>query len=380
MRRAFSIPILWLVSLGLLACPPAEKAAENTPGEKAPLAAPPVLPLKAPPGTEATLAPLIARVTPAVVSVAVSGRMAVQQNPLLQDPMLRRFFGIPPGPVEREFQAAGSGVIVDAEKGYILTNNHVIEHADRITTVLTDGRRLRAKLVGTDPQSDVAVIEVPPGNLTSIVVGDSDQVQVGDFVVAVGNPFGLSNTATLGIVSALGRTGLGIEGYEDFIQTDASINPGNSGGPLVDLKGEMIGINAAIVGPAGGNVGIGFAIPSNMARAIMDQLVRYGEVHRGQLGILVQDLTPDLAEALGVDASAGALVTKVLEDSAAARAGLASRDVIVSVNGSPVRNASDLRNQIALLEVGQTAKLEIVRGSQKQVVEVAIAAPEERKG
>jgi serine protease Do len=373
MRRSAPVWLLVLASLATAHC-----SREEAPQESAP-APPPALPLKAPPGSEATLAPLLERVSPSVVSVAVSGKQAIEQNPMLQDPLLRRFFGIPPGPTEREFQHAGSGVIVDSEKGYVLTNHHVIDHADRITAVLPDGRRLTAKLVGTDPQSDVAVIQIPADHLTGLAMGDSDKVQVGDFVVAIGNPFGLSGTATFGIVSAIGRSGLGIEGYEDFIQTDASINPGNSGGPLVDLTGEVIGINAAIVGPAGGNVGIGFAIPINMAREVMDQLVRYGEVHRGQLGIMAQDLTPDLAQALGIEATGGALVTKVIDGSPAADAGIERRDVIVSIDGTPVRNASDLRNKIALHQPGETAKLELLRDSARQSVEVEIGSPAQPK-
>jgi Do/DeqQ family serine protease len=366
-RLVIATAVLLPLALAAAGCARSEEGHQETP-----LATPPALPVKAPPGKEATMAPLIARVTPAVVSVAVSGKVAYQ-NPLLQDPLLRRFFGIPPGPVEREFQAAGSGVIVDADKGYVLTNNHVIQHADRITTVLSSGRRLEAKLVGTDPPSDVAVIQVQSGNLTSIALGNSDDVQVGDFVVAIGNPFGLSNTATFGIVSAIGRSGLGIEGYEDFIQTDASINPGNSGGALVNLSGEMIGVNAAIVGPAGGNVGIGFAIPMNMAQAIMEQLIRHGKVRRGQLGILVQDLTPELAQELGMKAPRGAVVSQVLPGSGAAKAGLQPRDVILAVDGAPIHDASDLRNRIALLERGQTAKLEILRDGKKLDVEVTVA-------
>jgi Do/DeqQ family serine protease len=354
--------------------PPAQ--AEPAP---APAVAVPSLPAKVPPLGKSTLGPLLKRVTPGVVSIAVSGKVAVQQNPLLQDPFFRRFFGIPPGPVERKFQAAGSGVIVDAEKGYILTNNHVAQHADEITAVLSDGRRLEAKLVGTDPQSDIAVIKVEAKNLTGLPMGNSDAVEVGDFVVAIGNPFGLSETATFGIVSALGRSGLGIEGYEDFIQTDASINPGNSGGPLLDLEGNVIGINSAIVGPAGGNVGIGFAIPSNMAREVMDQIVRYGKVRRGQLGILIQDLTPELAKALGVDAKAGAVVSKVVPRSAAAKAGIESGDVIVAIDGAAVSNAVSLRNQIGVREMGSKVTLDVLRDGKRRSVEVTIAPFEQEK-
>lgn len=314
-----------------------------------------------------TLAPLLERVTPGVVNIAVRGHVAAQSNPLLEDPFFRRFFGVPEQqqPQQREFQAAGSGVIVDAEKGYIITNNHVVEHADEITVTLRDGRRLKAKRVGTDPETDVAVVKVEPGNLTAVPLGDSDKLKVGDFVIAVGNPFGLGQTVTSGIVSALGRSGLGIEGYEDFIQTDASINPGNSGGALVDLRGHLIGINTAIVGPAGGNVGIGFAIPINMARAIMDQLIRHGKVQRGLLGVQIQNLTPDIALALGIKASRGAVVAKVEPGTAAQKAGIKAGDVIVSVDDKPVSSAMDLRNKVGLLRVGQSIKLGVLRGKTK---------------
>ena len=234
-----------------------------------------------------TLAPLLERVTPGVVNIAVRGHVAIQTIPLLEDPFFRRFFDLPEQPKEREFRAAGSGVIVDTQNGYIVTNNHVVENAEEITVTLRDGRRLKAKPVGTDPEADVAVIKVVPETLTALPLGDFEALKVGDFVIAVGNPFGLGQTVTSAVVSALGRSGLGIEGYEDFIQTDASINPGNSGGALVNLRGELIGINTAILGPSGGNVGIGFAIPINMARAIMDQLIRHGEVRRGQLGVQI---------------------------------------------------------------------------------------------
>jgi Do/DeqQ family serine protease len=382
MRR---FAFVWLLSLPCLVAagcskaePPQQAPAAARPVPTTPAAAP-ALPARLPPYGKTTLAPLLKRVTPGVVSIAVSGKVAVQQNPLLQDPFFRRFFGIPPGPVERKFQAAGSGVIVDADRGYILTNNHVAEHADEITAFLSDGRRLDAKLVGTDPQSDIAVIQVKAEKLTSLPMGDSDTVQVGDFVVAIGNPFGLSETATFGIVSALGRSGLGIEGYEDFIQTDASINPGNSGGPLLDLEGNVIGINSAIVGPAGGNVGIGFAIPANMAREVMDQIIRHGEVRRGQLGVLIQDLSPEIAKGLGVQAEAGAVVSKVIAESAAAKAGIERGDVIVAVDGVPVPNAASLRNQIGFREVGSTVKLDVLRGGQRRTVAVTIAPFEQQK-
>ncbi len=228
-----------------------------------------------------SLAPMLEKVVPGVVSIGVHGTRAAQENPLFSDPFFRRFFGSRGG----EFQAAGSGVVVDARRGYILTNNHVVENADEITVSFNDGRHLTATKIGVDPVTDVAVIQVAAEHLTGLPLGNSDALRVGDYVVAVGNPFGLGQTATLGIVSALGRSGLGIEGYEDFIQTDAAINPGNLGGALVNLNGEIVGINTAIVGPI--NVGIGFAIPVNMARDIMDQLIAHGEIKRAQLGVTI---------------------------------------------------------------------------------------------
>ena len=299
-----------------------------------------------------SLAPLVKKVTPSVVNIAVKGRIAQEQNPLLNDPFFRKFFNVPETPAEREISAAGSGVIVDAREGLIVTNHHVVEHADEISVTLTDGRHFQAKRVGADPDTDVAIIRVPAEHLVAIPLGDSDKLEVGDYVVAIGNPFGIGQTVTQGIVSALRRTGLGIKGYEDFIQTDAPINPGNSGGALVSLRGELVGINTAIVGPSGGNVGIGFAIPANMVREVMDQLVRYGEVRRGRLGIAVQDLTVELGDAMGLPAhQSGAVVANVETGSAAERAGLKTGDVITSIDKTPVRSASDLRNKIGLLRV-----------------------------
>src|SRR5919108_1174369 len=255
-----------------------------------------------------SLAPMLGQVTPAVVNIATEGRVQMRQNPLLEDPFFRFFFDFPDQPLERKTQSLGSGVIVDAERGLVITNNHVIANADQIAVNLRDGRKLEAKLVGADPETDIAVIRVSPTQrLIALSMADSNQLKVGDFVVAIGNPFGLGQTVTSGIVSALGRSGLGIEGYEDFIQTDASINPGNSGGALVDLRGELVGINTAIFASGGGNIGIGFAVPINMARQVMDQLVRYGEVKRGRIGIALQELTPELAQAMGINRTEGAL-------------------------------------------------------------------------
>ena len=323
---------------------------------------------------EPTLAPVIKEIGPAIVNIATSGTVTNEGVPL--DPFFGQMFPNMPQH-EQPVHAVGSGVIVDAENGYIITNNHVIDNADEIMITLTDRRQLPATLVGTDPETDIAVLKVDPDNLTGIDFGDSDRLDVGDFVLAVGNPFGLGQTVTLGIVSAVGRSGLGIEGYEDFIQTDASINPGNSGGALVSMSGKVIGINTAILGSQG-NIGIGFAIPINMARSIMDQIVEHGSVERGLLGVNIQDLTPDLALALGVDDNEGALVARVFPDSAAREAGVEDGDIITAVNGVHIDGASDLRNVVGLMRVGETAELSILRGSQELSLEAIIKArPEE---
>jgi serine protease Do/serine protease DegQ len=317
---------------------------------------------------------MLERATGAVVNISTRSTVRTQQSPLLSDPFFRRFFDLPERPQERRSQSLGSGVVVDAQRGYVLTNHHVVENAQEITVTLQDGRRLEAILVGGDPETDIAVVKVPPENLTALPIADSGRLRVGDFVVAIGNPFGLGQTVTSGIVSALGRRGLGIEGYEDFIQTDASINPGNSGGPLVNLRGELVGINTAILAPSGGNVGIGFAIPSNMARDVMAQLVSYGSVRRGEVGVAVQDLTPALAAAFDLPGQhGGAVVVSVAAGSPAGRAGLRPGDVLVSINGKEVRSAGDVRNAIGLLRVGQEAKLEIARSGTPRTVTIRIA-------
>jgi serine protease Do/serine protease DegQ len=263
--------------------------------------------------------------------------------------------------VERKTQSLGSGVIVDADRGLILTNHHVIANAVQVTVTLRDGRHLEAEIVGSDPETDVAVIKVPAGNLSEVETADSDALRVGDFVVAIGNPFGLGQTVTSGIVSALGRSGLGIEGYEDFIQTDASINPGNSGGALVNLRGELVGINTAIFSQSGGNIGIGFAIPINLALQIMEQLVESGEVRRGQIGITVQDLSPELAEAFGIPRQTGAVINNVFEGSPADKADLQPGDIVVAINGKPVKRAGDVRNHIGLVPLGEKVTFDLLR-------------------
>src|SRR5580693_5527237 len=294
-----------------------------------------------------TLAPMIKKVSPAVVNIATRGtiRDRGQQNPLLDDPFFRRFFDVPPdtGPRERPFQSAGSGVIFDAKAGYILTTAHVVENANAITVTLQDGRDLKAEVVGSDAPSDIAVLKVKPDGLSQIALGDSARVEVGDFVVAIGNPFGLQHTVTSGIISGLSRSGINPDGYEDFIQTDASINPGNSGGALVNLRGELIGINTAILSRSGGNIGIGFAIPVNMAHSVMDQLLKFGAVKRGVLGINIYTLTPDIARSLGLTKVRGALVSEVVGGSAAEKAGMHTGDVITAVNGQSVKSNAELR-------------------------------------
>jgi Do/DeqQ family serine protease len=317
---------------------------------------------------------MLARVTPGVVNIAVKGKVR-EENPLLQDPFFRRFFNLPQRQQqeERETQSTGSGVIVDAANGYVLTNGHVVENATRIEVTTKDNRRFTAKLIGRDAETDVAVLQIPAENLTAVPVGDSDRLQVGDFVLAVGNPFGLGQTVTSGIVSALGRSGLGIEGYEDFIQTDASINPGNSGGPLVNLQGQVVGINTAILAPGGGNIGIGFAVPISMARRVMDQLLRYGEVKRGRIGVAIQDLTPDLARAMSTQHTTGAVIARVEAGSPAERAGLRSGDLVIAANGVPIRSGTQLRNTIGLSRIGDQVDLTVDRKGSEQRVSVNIA-------
>jgi Do/DeqQ family serine protease len=313
-----------------------------------------------------SLSPIVKKVSPAVVNIATRGTIRDRgpQNPLLDDPFFRRFFDVPPdsGPRERPFQSAGSGVIFDAKAGYIVTNAHVVENASEITVTLQDGRDLKAEVVGSDEPSDVAVLKVKSdGTLVQIGLGDSAKVEVGDFVLAIGNPFGLQHTVTSGIISGLSRSGINPDGYEDFIQTDASINPGNSGGALVNLRGELIGINTAILSRSGGNIGIGFAIPVNMAHSVMDQLIKYGSVKRGQLGVSMYTVTPDIAHALGLPNAMGALVSQIIDGSPAEKAGIHINDVITSVNGQQVKSNSELRNSIGLLRVGDKVEIGLLR-------------------
>lgn len=302
-------------------------------------------------GRVPTLAPLVREVTPAVVNISVQGRIQ-QDNPLYNDPLFREYFDVPKQ-LEKEFQATGSGVIVDAQRGYVLTANHVVEQAATVQITTKDKRKFSAIVLGRDPPTDVAVLQIKgPSGLKAIALGDSNTLQVGDFVIAVGNPFGLGQTVTSGLVSALGRTGLVKQGYEDFIQTDAPINPGNSGGGLIDLKGELVGINSAIVSPGGGNVGIGFAVPINIAQKVMEQIVRNGRVERGRIGVALQDL-----EAPANGNLEGARVAEVAPGSPAERAGLHKGDVIVKANDVPIRSATQMRNLIGLTPVGQKVRL-----------------------
>jgi len=313
-----------------------------------------------------TLAPVLEKVTPAVVNIAVLQRSPEEQNPMMRDPFFRRFFGLPER-AEPQI-AAGSGVIVDARNGYVVTNAHVVKDAQEVLVTLKDNRRLPAKIVGADAGTDIAVLKVDGKDLVEARWGDSDALQVGDFVLAIGNPFGLGQTVTSGIVSALGRSGLSMEGYEHFIQTDAPINPGNSGGALVNLKGELVGINSAIIGPSGGNVGIGFAVPSVMARAVMAQLLSFGEVRRGRLGISMQD----------VAGGEGAEIVDVVARSPAAEAGLRKGDVVTAFNGRPVRGSAELRARLGVVPVGETVELQVRRGSESQLVKARIGELEKR--
>lgn len=326
-----------------------------------------------------TLAPMLERVTPAVVNIAAIGEVKVRRShSLIDDPFFRHFFNLPGRVETRKTRSLGSGVIVDPQKGYILTNHHVIDGASKILVKTKSGRQFEAEIIGSDESTDVAVLRIPAKGLSGIPFADSDTLRVGDFAVAIGNPFGLGQTVTSGIVSALGRSGLGLSGkkdgyIEDFIQTDASINVGNSGGALVNLRGELIGINTAILSPnQGGNVGIGFAIPINMARTVMQQLLEHGEIRRGYFGVVVQTLTPELAEALNTNLKAGAIIVSVEEDSPAEEAGIKPHDIVTHINRKQIKNAADMRNQIGLLNVGDKATIRLQRGGRELTLNTRI--------
>jgi Do/DeqQ family serine protease len=323
-----------------------------------------------------SLSPMLKKVNSAVVNISTFSTQEVY-NPLLNDPFFRHFFQIPEQAQQqqkqRQQQSAGSGVIVDKNKGVVITNYHVVKGADEVHVSLVDGRDFPAKVVGTDAELDIAILKITAPNLNEIDFADSSQLEVGDFVVAIGNPFGLGQTVTTGIVSALGRTGLGIEGYENFIQTDASINPGNSGGALVNLNGKLIGINTAIIGPTGGNIGIGFAIPVNMVKGSMAQILEHGEVKRGQIGVNIQDINPNLKQAFNLkNGQQGALVAGVLEGSAAKKAGIKAGDLIVAVDDAPTTSAGQLRSQIGVKTIGENVKLTVLRDDEKKQVNVEI--------
>ena len=328
-------------------------------------------------GDVPSLAPLVERVSPAVVNIATSGTVEAESNPLLNDPFFRRFFDVPEEPRQREVQSLGSGVVVDAEKGHVLTNHHVIARADEITVAFDDGRERSAEIVGSDPDTDIAVLKIDPDGLTALPLADSDNLRVGDYTMAIGNPFGLDHTVTTGVVSGLNRTLPGNNGarLQSFIQTDASINPGNSGGALINLRGELVGINTAILSRSGGNIGIGFAVPMNMAREVMDQIIEYGEVQRGVLGVRVQDLTPKMAEAFDIERNDGALIAQVTPDSSAAEAGLKAGDIVTRINGTAIPDANAMANAIGLLKIGDAVEITYVRDGESQTTTATVADP-----
>ena len=349
-----------------------------------------------------SLAPMLEKVMPSVVSINVEGSTTVRTPRLPQQ--FQQFFGgnspfcqdgspFQSSPMcqgggqqggadtqQEKFRALGSGVVINAEKGYVVTNNHVVDNATKIQVQLSDGRKYDARVIGKDPRSDIALIQLNDAkNLTAIKIADSDDLRVGDYTVAIGNPYGLGETVTSGIVSALGRSGLNVENYENFIQTDAAINRGNSGGALVNLNGELIGINTAILAPDGGNIGIGFAIPSNMVKNLTAQMVEFGQVKRGELGIMGTELNSELAKAMKVDAQRGAFVSQVLPKSSAAKAGVKAGDVVVSINGKPISSFAALRAQVGSLPVGSKMVLGLIRDGKPLTVNVELQQSSQAK-
>ena len=342
------IPFLWAGLLIVLASTAAAALPQSVDGQPMP-----------------SLAPLVKRAAPAVVNIRV--RQTIEAREQYGDEMFRRFFGIPDTPRgSREVESAGSGVIVDAKNGYILTNHHVVAGADQIQISLHDERTLDAEIVGSDAATDIALIKVDPDGLIDMPIGDSDVVEVGDFVIAIGNPFGYEHTVTSGIVSGKGRTGISRNGYEDFIQTDASINPGNSGGALVNMSGELIGINSVIISRSGGSVGIGFAVPSEIAQSIMRQILDFGEVRRGLLGVTIQTIDKESASALGTEVESGALISRVVPGSAAEKAGLLVDDIIIKINDKKIDSSRELMNAIGLKGSGEEVSVEFVRSGRTQ--------------
>lgn len=329
--------------------------------------------------TTTSLSPMLQKVLPAVVNIRAQIKIT-DLNTLNKLQQERKKQGQDEDqPLPDKLLSVASGVIMDANKGYILTNAHVVEDAQSVIVILGDKRHFSAKVIGIDKPSDIAVLQIQAKNLTAIPVANSNDLKVGDFVAAIGNPFGLNQTVTSGIVSALGRTTLGIENFENFIQTDASINPGNSGGALVDNNGELVGINTAILAPARGNVGIGFAIPSNMAKSVMQQLIQYGNVKRGALGIGVQDITPELADAFHLSSDKGAVVTQVMMNSPAQKAGFEIGDVITTIDGANIKNANDVVNGIAFLRVDSKASVTYLRNNKSKHVTVVISDPKKNR-
>jgi Do/DeqQ family serine protease len=372
MNRRF-VSLAAVMTAAIFYLPIAYSPASAAPASPAPEAAP--MP---------SLAPMVKHVSPAVVNIATRGTIKeqMQRNPLMEDPFFRRFFEVPPDtqPRERQFQSAGSGVIIDAKNGYIVTNYHVVENASEITVTLLDNRSFPAKVLGTDEGSDLALLQSKQPNLIAMSISDSSRLEVGDYVVAIGNPFGLQHTVTAGIVSALGRSGINPNGYEDFIQTDASINPGNSGGALVNLRGELVGINSNILSGSGGNIGIGFAISSNMVRSVTDQLIKYGQVKRGVLGINIYNVTPDIAKEYGLTDASGALVAGVVQGSAADKAGVRTGDIITSIDGHVMKDAAELRRTIGMLRVGDKIEVGLLRDGKASTVTALVSEKSDAEG